>query len=826
MIQIDDGSLAASLRLASSHDHILVLLSLLVAVLASYSGLLLATNMSLAWSRWRAAIKGIWLTLGATVMGYGIWGMHFIGMLAFELPRPVTYNHTITLISGLPAILACVLPLYLVLAKRRALPLHLLAGLGLGAGIGTMHFTGMAGMQVAATMHYDLSLLVLSLGFAVGISMLAMTVIRAGMGRATTQQFMTLRTTLTSACIFGVAVTSLHYTAMVAVNFYSQPFTTTNDAFLDTSWLATGVSTVAVILGLITIFSVLITRRLQNSAHLLHITHRQLTRAVEAIGDGVFLVDEHGHLLMCNDAFTRITGYRVDDVSGQVPSPLASLHHDHAFYAHLWDTVKRRGEWQGEIWDRRHNGTDYPARLTLSAIPYDDDENTLHFVGTLTDISERKAAAEEMERLAFQDSLTKVANRRLLLDHLQHALHNTSRTANRGALLLLDLDHFKQLNDTYGHDKGDLLLQQMAQRLTDAVRAGDTVCRLGGDEFVVLLENLGETLSLAISQAEQVGHKIIDTLLPTYDLDGLAYNITTSMGITIFSGEHECCDELLKQADLALYQSKEGGRNRLHFFDPDMQAAITRRHVMEQELDQALREQQFQLRFRPQFDNDGTWHAVAAFCYWNHPRRGLLAPSEFLGDIDKQEFQLTLSEWVLETACRQAHDWSHDPETAWLPIVVDIHATHLQQSGFVDDIKERLGPLLPSPSPLIIQVSERLVQQRTKQTLEILHRLAQAGIRISLSEFGQYGLPFSTLLELPIHQLSVNTDDDASYRTQLALTMARRLRYPLIANGVARQSCHSALVEQGFRYFQGSLISDPLLPMHLLEMITKDVKVS
>ncbi|WP_161599013.1 diguanylate cyclase domain-containing protein [Aidingimonas lacisalsi] len=812
MLQIDDGGLAPSLKLASSHDHILVLLSLLVAVLASYSGLLLASRMSLAWKRWSLASKSVWLILGATVMGYGIWGMHFIGMLAFELPRQVFYDPVITALSGIPAILACMLPLYLILAKHRRMSLYLLAGLILGLGIAAMHFIGMAGMRIVALMRHDASLLLLSIVFALGIGSLAMVVLRAGMGSAMARHFMTHRTTFTGACIIGMAATSLHYTAMVSVNFYSQPFAIPNDAILGSSWLATGVTMVALVLGTVTAISVAVMRRLQTSADLLHVTHQQLTRAVEAIGDGVFLVDSQGRLLMCNEAFTHITGYRVDDVVGEVPSALQSPHHDIDFYEHLWDTVIRRGEWQGEIWDRRHNGEDYPARLMLSAIHYDDTDDTIHFVGTITDITERKAAADKMAELAFLDPLTHVANRRLLLDHLQHALNTSERTHSHGALLMLDLDHFKQLNDTHGHDKGDLLLQRMANRLSDCVRAGDTVCRLGGDEFVILLENLDESLNTAVTQAERVGNKIIETLLPTYDLEGVSCQITTSLGITMFGDEPVSSDWVLKQADLALYRSKEAGRNCLHFYDPDLQAAITHQHAFEEELERALQEQQFHLRFQPLVDALGNLQAIGARCYWDHPRHGMLAPSDYQADIEKHEYQLAFSEWTLEAACQQLTLWSQSAEMANMTLVVDIHAAHLYQPGFVDDVCARLS----SPTRLMLQVSESLVRQGTPQTLEIMHQLKQAGIALSLHEFGQHGLPLTLLTDLPVDQLSANTHQRSLRFTSTVQNLATQLSLPLVAADVSTQSERELLISQGYQYFQGAWIGEPLTTIELI----------
>ncbi|MDP2822081.1 MAG: PAS domain S-box protein [Sulfuritalea sp.] len=287
---------------------------------------------------------------------------------------------------------------------------------------------------------------------------------------------------------------------------------------------------------------------------------------------GVLVTDANGVIRKVNRAFTELTGYSAEEAIGKTPSLLRSGRHDAAFYSAMWESIHRSGSWQGEIWNRRKSGEEYPQWLTITAVRNERDRVTTHYVATMTDISERKAAEDQIRHLALCDDLTQLPNRRLLVDRLQWALAACARSGHRGALLLIDLDNFKELNDTHGHDHGDLLLQHVAQRLNSCIREVDTAARLGGDEFVVMLTDLSEDAAEARRQAEAVGEKILATLNKPYDLFGKQHHSTPSIGITLFANQHKSVDELLKQADLAMYQSKAAGRNTMRFFDPDAKA--------------------------------------------------------------------------------------------------------------------------------------------------------------------------------------------------------------------------------------------------------------
>ena len=292
--------------------------------------------------------------------------------------------------------------------------------------------------------------------------------------------------------------------------------------------------------------------------------------------EGIFVTDANSVILKTNQAFTRITGYAEEEVIGKTPHLFSSGHHDDAFYQAMWNSINSTGLWNGEVWNKRKSGDLYAQLLFITAI-YDDNNAVLNYVGSLIDITHEKAAVAQIEKLAFYDSLTNMPNRRLLLERVKHALAATQRSGQNGALLFIDVDNFKTLNDTLGHDIGDVLLQQIALRLVSCVREGDTVSRIGGDEFVVMLENLSENAETAAQQTKIAAEKMLVALNQNYVLGTHDYHCTSSIGIILFNGHHASIDDLLKQVDFAMYQAKRNGRNTLCFFDAKMQSMLEAR---------------------------------------------------------------------------------------------------------------------------------------------------------------------------------------------------------------------------------------------------------
>src|SRR5450759_3160652 len=395
--------------------------------------------------------------------------------------------------------------------------------------------------------------------------------------------------------------------------------------------------------------------------------------------ESIMITDADTMILRVNQAFTEITGYTAEEVVGQTPRLLKSGRHDSEFYRVMWETIGRTGSWQGEIWDRRKSGEIYPAWLSISAVKGDDGVVT-HYVGSYSDMTEHKAAEESIKNLAFYDPLTGLPNWRLLMDRLQHTLASSARSGREGALLFIDLDNFKDINDTLGHDIGDLLLQKTAQRLESCLREVETVARLGGDEFVVVLEGLSEHALEAAAQTKTVGEKILAILSQSYQLDIYEHHCTSSIGATIFSDHGQSGEELLKQADIAMYQAKKAGRNTLRFFDPQMQASITARVSLEGELRKALGNQQFHLYYQIQVHSSHRPLGAEALIRWIHPLRGMVSPAQFIPLAE--ETGLIIGLWVLETACAQLKAWQQEALTRDLVLAVNVSAKQFHQAEF------------------------------------------------------------------------------------------------------------------------------------------------
>jgi len=532
--------------------------------------------------------------------------------------------------------------------------------------------------------------------------------------------------------------------------------------------------------------------------------------------EGMMVTDANSVILRVNVAFTDITGYSAAEVIGQTPGILHSDRHDAAFHRALWDDVRAHGFWSGEIWNRRKNGEVHPEWMTITAVRRDDGEVS-HYVSTLTDITERKAAADQIAHLAFYDPLTRLPNRRLLLERLQRAAATSEHSGRLGALLFIDLDNFKLLNDTLGHEVGDRLLQCVAERLVACVREGDSVARLGGDEFVVLLEDLSRAPREAALQAESIGAKILASLNQPYGLGDSERHSTPSIGVTVFHGHRQSIDELLKQADLAMYEAKAAGRNALRFFDPEMQAAVALRAVLEADLRQGLRKREFLLHYQPQVDGDGRLTGAEALLRWQHPRRGEVLPGEFIPLAEETGLIVPLGQWVLDAACAQMVAWAARPETARLNVVVNVSARQFRHPDFVQQVLAVLDHSGADPHRLTLELTESALLKDVDETIAKMVKLKAYGVGFSLDDFGTGYSALSYLKRLPLDELKIDqsfvrevmTDrsDAAIARTIIAL--AQSLGLTVIAEGVETEAQRNFLAQHGCRAFQGYLFGRP-----------------
>ena len=450
--------------------------------------------------------------------------------------------------------------------------------------------------------------------------------------------------------------------------------------------------------------------------------------------------------------------------------------------------------------------------------PYIDTAGMQYVGGIAVDISERKAAEEQIESLAFYDPLTNLPNRRLLLDRLAHMLDTGARHRRIGALLFIDLDNFKTLNDTYGHNHGDQLLQQVAQRLQESVRKGDTLARFGGDEFVILLEDLSINTLEAAAQVEATGEKILLLLGQPYLIDGNTHSSTPSIGITLLGDAQEDIDEPLKRADLAMYQAKAAGRNTLRFFDPQVQAAVEERSLLEADLRIAIAQQQFVLHYQPQIFETGQLTGAEALVRWQHPERGIVSPLEFISLAEDTGLIVELGNWVLNDACAQLAQWATQAASTQLTIAVNVSSRQFSQPDFVDQVLEALKTTGANPQYLKLELTESLLVSNVEDVIEKMMALKAVGISFSLDDFGTGYSSLAYLKQLPLDQLKIdqsfvkdiltNSNDAVIAKTIIAL--ANSLGLAVIAEGVETDAQRYFLAKHGCPAYQGYLFSRPL----------------
>lgn len=533
--------------------------------------------------------------------------------------------------------------------------------------------------------------------------------------------------------------------------------------------------------------------------------------------EAMFVTSADNVILRVNRAYTNITGYRAEEAIGKIPSILKSGRHDKHFYASMWHSINHNGSWMGEIWNRRKNGEQFPCQLNITAVK-DVTGVVTNYVATMIDITFSKAASDEIKMLAFYDSLTRLPNRRLLIDRLTQALASCIRSGETGALLFLDIDHFKNINDTLGHDIGDIFLQEVAQRLSQCMRAGDTVARLGGDEYVVLLEGLASDTLTAAADVEAYGYKILQALSETYYLGTHQCHSSVTIGAVLFDKHKDSIDELLKQADIAMYEAKNAGRNTLRFFDPQMQFAISTRTELERELRTAVENNEFELFYQLQVDRDNQALGAEALIRWRHPERGLISPIDFIPLAEETGLILEIGQWVLDAACTQLKIWEHDPNTSKLKLSVNVSAKQFHQANFVQSVTSTLARHRIKPSLLNMELTESTLLNDTESATTSMNELKKLGVRFELDDFGTGYSSLQYLKKLPLYQLKIDQSfvrditDDANDRALVTtiISMSHSLGLKVIAEGVETAEQLAFLQENGCDHYQGYYFSQPV----------------
>ncbi|AYC35007.1 EAL domain-containing protein [Pseudomonas cavernae] len=542
---------------------------------------------------------------------------------------------------------------------------------------------------------------------------------------------------------------------------------------------------------------------------------RQQASLLDKAQDAIVVHGMDHCILYWNKSAERLYGLSKEEALGKSAQEL--IYQGHAAFNAAISSLIETGDWAGEVTLRRQDG----RTITLEShrtLVRDDRGQPQSVLSINTDITHRKAAEQEVKRLAFYDQLTGLANRRLMLDRLQHVLAGSARSLHTSAVILIDLDNFKALNDTLGHDRGDMLLRQVALRLSSCIRESDTVARLGGDEFVVLLEGLNENPPEAAIQAKAIGEKILNSLNISYPLDGYEHHSTPSLGIALFQGQLNTVDDIMKRADLAMYRAKAAGRNTMRFFDPEMQAVATARARLEGDLRQGLQNKELLLHFQPQVNSEGRIIGAEALMRWQHPERGTVSPAEFIPLAEETGLILPLGRWALETACAQLAAWAKHPETARLSMAVNVSARQFHHADFVEEVLSVLKYTGADPKKLKLELTEGLLIEDIENTIAKMVELKENGIGLSLDDFGTGYSSLSYLKSLPLDQLKIDQSfirdvlidpNDAAIACAI-VSLGQILGLAVIAEGVETEAQRTFLVNHGCQAYQGYLFSPPL----------------
>ena len=521
-----------------------------------------------------------------------------------------------------------------------------------------------------------------------------------------------------------------------------------------------------------------------------------------------------GKYIDANQAFLDNIGFEREEIIGRTPLELG-IWVDARDWQKITEMLRQNSICRGlEARFRRKNGDIFWGHISASVFEFDCAPCVLSIT---RDISDAKLAEEEIRNLAFYDPLTALPNRRLLLERLRQALVASVRSGRSQALLSIDLDNFKTLNDTLGHQTGDLLLQEAARRIAACVSAADTVGRLSGDEFLLILEDLSEVPEEAAAQAEAVGEKILASIHNPYLLEGRECRSTCSIGITIFGGRRNSTDEILQQADIALYQAKAAGRDTIRFFSPALQAAVNARAAMEGDLRQAIKTNQFLLYYQPQVEW-GRLTGAEALIRWRHPARGIMPPDEFIPPAEESRLILPVGDWVMETACAQIASWAGQKNTAHLSVAVNISALQFRQPGFVEQVLAALDRAGANPENLKLELTESMLANNIEDIIAKMTELKSHGLRFSLDDFGTGYSSLAYLKRLPLDELKIDrafgrdilVDATSGAIAQTIISLGRAMGLSVVAEGVETEEQRSFLAALGCHAFQGYLISRPL----------------
>ncbi|WP_053057803.1 EAL domain-containing protein [Rubrobacter aplysinae] len=786
-------------------DLRLILLSYLVACVASYTALDLADRVI---KTRHPGIRRIWLASGAFAMGVGIWSMHFTGMLAFDMEMSVSYGWPLTLLSMLVAILAACFALFIVSRENFGRHNLLLGGSVMGVGIVSMHYIGMGAMRMPATLSYSPSLVGLSVLIAVAASLAAL-YLASRFSRGTVRASRLILFKLASGAIMGGAIVGMHYTGMWAAIFTPTGGSASEGASQVLLGTAIGVVTL-IILGIALIAS-MVDRRFALQAEYLEASERRYESLFEHNPDAVFVMDLEGSFTSVNRSAVELFGYTEDELLRSrgkdfvVPESLEELRE-------CFDSTVRGEPQNFEAAIFTKDGRRVQLNFTYTPMILEESIRGVYGIGK--DVTKRKELETELERQATSDPLTALPNRTLFMDRMRQALGRASRSEYLLAVLFLDLDNFKYVNDSLGHEVGDRLLIEVSRRLRDSLRETDTAARIGGDEFAVLLEQLEDEAG-----AVRVARRISESLSEPIFIDGRELPASFSIGITLGGSGGEDREELLGDADTAMYRAKQKGKNRYEMFQPELKDEARTRLELENDLRYAIDNDQLTVHYQPKvWVEDGSINEVEALVRWERPGHGTVSPAEFIPVAEESGLIKPLGRQVLEEACRQTKAWQERYGWEELTICVNVSPQQFSDAVVVEDVSRALRSTGISPQAVTLEVTESMVMEDTESNMGTLQALKGLGIGISIDDFGKGYSSMTQLKGLPVDTLKIDRafidglehSSGSIAITNTIITLGRDLGLKVVAEGVETVEQLSNLQELGCDLAQGFYFSRPL----------------
>lgn len=804
-----DFYLLPAVALDKGYSFYWVLVSVAVASATSYAAFGILERVKASSTQLH---RSLWLVFGITVMGFGLWSVQFIGLLSLQLPLPVYFKVKISILSFIPAGLAAGVILWLALYEKSSRIRLLLGGLLLAGFINVLHYLGMSMMELNADIAYLKPLFLLSLITSVVLLVIALKI----MINATHQDkycFMN-ESQLLSALVMGMALSCTYIVITQTVAFIP---------LADSNRIITG-GYKSILLGVASVFALIalgvalivpclfrFRQRVKKNEQSLHVAE-----AVFQAHEAIMVIDKDFKITQVNHAFANMMGYKEAEAIGKTPELLNIKYDERWFKDEVKTAINTDGEWGGSVESQNQKGDVFSKRQTISAVKNKKNETT-HYIYFFSDIKEAKLVDSEIEKLAFYDSLTGLPNRRLLHERLNHELNIARRYLRAGALLFLDLDRFRDINNSLGHAAGDVVLIETAKRLQSLLRETDTAVRLGGDEFIILGSAQDGIDANLMEHAQSIAEKIIQSILAPYFVEGKELYLSASIGITTYTGIDETVDSLLKRADAAMYQAKAAGRNTYRFYEQSMQEVVDTRLNIERNLGMAISQGELTLSYQPQHSDKKTMVGVEALLRWDSHSLGVIPPVEFIPVAEECGLILSIGQWVIERVCEQIISW--DQAGVYVPqVAINISSKQFHQADFASTLSYIVLGYNIKPERIMLEVTERVFHGKFEDINDKMHALKKKGFKFSIDDFGSGDSSLTYLKRLPFDQLKVDqafVKDFINQPTDVAIvkaivSMATGLKMDLIAEGVETEEHFRFLLGFGCNGYQGNYFSEPL----------------